>query len=77
MYSICLIQRAVNGSYAHEQYIDRSLGSIGEANKKNLTQIHDKVQDEDVDVVKHRLDHLKHRMIPTRTHNGHNGSGIF
>lgn len=34
-----------------------------------MSQIHEKVSDEDVDTVKHRMDHVKQRTIPVRIPN--------
>lgn len=73
MYEIYNIKRAISGNYAHQQYIDRSLGSLGDPKKVNMTQIHDKVEDEDSEVVKTKLEHLKNRNYPRN----HNVSGIF
>lgn len=72
MYTIIYFQRAVSGTYAHQQYIDRSVGAIGENRKINLTQMSDKVNDEDSDVVKMRLENLKNR-----TKFGSNDSYIY
>lgn len=38
MYIIYLLQRAVSGNYAHQKYIDRSVGAIGDG-RVNQTQI--------------------------------------
>lgn len=56
-----LLQRAVSGNYAYQKYIDRSVSAIGDSKKINLTQMGDKVQDEDSEVVKARLDNIKAR----------------
>lgn len=55
------LNRAVSGTYAHHKYIDRSVGAIGENRRINLTQMSDKVNDEDTDLVRARLENLKMR----------------
>ena len=63
----------MSGSYAYQKYIDRSIGSIGDNRKINLTQMGGGVNDEDTEVVKMRLENLKNR----RVYGGPNDSYIY
>ena len=49
----------VNGQYAHNTYVDRSLGTIGDNKLFKLADIQDSIHDHDADAVKYKLDHLK------------------
>ena len=58
-----IIQRAVEGRYAKQGYIDRSIGSIGDGKKIDVNLIEDKVQEDQNSLdVKLRLEEMKKRM---------------
>ena len=55
-------QKAVTGTYANDYYQDRSLTAIGEKEAKYNRDLADTgTQDDDAEIVKHRLENIKHR----------------
>ena len=53
----------MTGTYANDYYQDRSLTAIGEKESKFNKDLNDTgtKDDEDADIVKHRLENIKHR----------------
>jgi hypothetical protein len=49
----------VEGKYAQQNYLDRSLGSIGDRNHYNFGNLHNEVKDEDSEAIKNRLEAIK------------------
>ena len=45
----------MSGDYAHNKYIDRSIGAIGDNKKINLSEMLEPVNDEDKDIVQIKL----------------------
>ena len=51
----------VNGEYAYSNYIDRSLGSIGDSKHLRLADIRDPIVDRDSDQVREKMENLRKR----------------
>jgi hypothetical protein len=51
----------VVGSYAQNNYLDRSLGAIGDSKKFELDSLQYDPNDKDAEIVKKRLEYLKNR----------------
>ena len=54
------MQKIVSGGYAQEGYLDRSMGAIGDNKKYDLDSVNRDLVDKDKDVVRQRLDVIKH-----------------
>jgi hypothetical protein len=46
----------VDGQYAYKNYLDRSIGSLGDNKKINMSIIDDKLNDPNTEEVKRRLE---------------------
>lgn len=51
------------GEYAQKNYLDRSLGAIGDHKKYQLDSNTIEVQDKDADVIKLKLNSMRNRVI--------------
>lgn len=51
------------GEYAQKNYLDRSLGAIGDRKKYELETNSPEVKDKDVDVIKMKLNSMRSRQI--------------
>lgn len=47
------------GDYSQKNYLDRSMGAIGE--KYQIDRVEKEVKDEDVEVIKSKLQSIRHR----------------
>lgn len=47
------------GSYAQQNYLDRSLGAIGDHKKYELADMQHDLKDKDADIIKKRLETLR------------------
>jgi hypothetical protein len=53
------------GEYAQKNYLDRSLGAIGDRKKYQLDSHSPEVKDKDVDAIKMKLNSMRNRSVLT------------